>query len=184
VEPIRGLGGHAGVGNEAVTLAAADGPDVAVAVEGPVTVALDELYRAHYAAMVRLAHLVTGSNEVAEDVVQEAFVRLHRSQVRADNPGAFLRTVVVNRCRSWQRRQVLERRHSGAVMPGVSLPVEVDETLTALAGLRSRQRTALVLRFYGDLAETDIAAALGCRPGTVKSLISRGLAQLKETIER
>ena len=175
-----------GVGSDAVTLAAADGPDVSVPAAAPVTVSLDELYRTHYAPMVRLAHLITGSNEAAEDVVQEAFVRLHRSRSmdRAENPGAYLRTVVVNRCRSWQRHQVLERSRMPVGAPAASIPAEVDETLAALARLRPRQRTALVLRFYADLSEADIAAALGCRPGTVKSLISRGLAALKETIER
>lgn len=150
-----------------------------------VTMTLADLYRSQYAPMVRLAHLITGSNEVAEDLVQEAFVRLHRSWGRAQNPAAYLRTVVVNRCRTWQRRRVLERLHSPpSAPPGVSLPAEVDETLTALAGLRPRQRAALVLRFYADLPEAEIASALGCRPGTVKSLVSRGLAELKETIER
>lgn len=150
----------------------------------PLSGTLDDLYRDQYLAMVRLAHLITGSNEVAEDVVQEAFVRIQRSWHRAETPAAYLRTAVVNRCRTWQRRQVLERRHSGAVAPNVSLPADVDETLAALARLAPRQRAALVLRFYADLSEADIASALGCRPGTVKSLIHRGLAELKETIER
>ena len=152
-----------------------------------VTLSLDVLYRSQYASMVRLAHLFTGSNEAAEDVVQEAFVRLHRRGCEGlANPAGYLRTVVINRCRSWQRRRVLERRHEPAAggdrRATVSLPVEVDETLAALGRLRPRQRAALVLRFYADLSEADIAASLGCRPGTVKSLISRGLAELKEMI--
>lgn len=168
-----------------MTLAASDGADAVVAGVAPAGTGLAELYRAQYAPMVRLAHLITGSNEVAEDLVQEAFVRVHRNWARAHNPKAYLRTVVVNRCRSWQRRRVLERSLLRAERPpGVSLPGEVDETLAALDRLRPRQRAALVLRFYADLPEAEIAAALGCRPGTVKSLISRGLAELKETIER
>ena len=154
---------------------------------GAVSVSLEALYRSHYAPMVRLAHLITGSNEVAEDLVQEAFVRLHGRDVAAlTSPAGYLRTAVVNRCRSWQRRAVLERRHASGVRPDPSgaQPVEVDETLGALARLRPRQRAALVLRFYADLSEAEIASTLGCRPGTVKSLISRGLAELKETISR
>lgn len=146
--------------------------------------ALEDLYRDRYASMVRLAHLLTGSNEVAEDVVQESFVRVARRWGRAENPAAYLRAVVVNRCRSWQRRQVLERRHEGGAAAVDALPPELDETLTVLARLPSRQRAALVLRFYADLSEADIAEALGCRRGTVKSLIHRGLAQLKGTIQR
>ena len=145
---------------------------------------LDDLFREHYGPMVRLAHLITGSNEAAEDVVQEAFVRMARSWGRAANPAGYLRTVVVNRCRTWQRRQVLERRHGRAAEPGIDSLPEVDETLAALARLAPRRRAALVLRFYADLSEAEIAEAIGCRPGTVKSLIHRGLAELKETIER
>lgn len=146
-------------------------------------VSLEELYRREYAAMVRLAHLLTGSNDVAEDLVQESFVRLHRNWGRADQPAAYLRTTVVNRCRSWQRRRVLERRPPVSVGPTV-VEGEPREMLDALARLGVRQRTALVLRFYADLSEADIARALGCRPGTVKSLVHRGLRQLEGMIER
>lgn len=146
-------------------------------------VSLEQLYRREYAAMVRLAHLLTGSNEVAEDLVQEAFVRLHRNCARAEQPGAYLRATVVNRCRSWQRRQALERRHQPKVGPATG-PGEGRELLDALARIGPRQRAALVLRFYADLSEAEIARALGCRPGTVKSLVSRGLRQLERVIER
>ena len=172
--------GQDGVSSEAVTLTGA----VTEAMSGT----LDSLYRTHYAPMVRLAHLITGSNEVAEDLVQEAFVRLHGRRLDGlASPAGYLRTAVVNRCRSWQRRAVLERRHAPVVGENGSAtvqPVEVDETLAALSRLRPRQRAALVLRFYADLSEAEIADTLGCRPGTVKSLISRGLAELKETISR
>ncbi|MEO6120895.1 MAG: sigma-70 family RNA polymerase sigma factor [Acidimicrobiales bacterium] len=144
---------------------------------------LEALYRNEYAAMVRLAHLITGSNEVAEDLVQESFVRLHGNWARADNPAVYLRTTVVNRCRSWQRRQVLERRRRPRPQPA-AVDAEVRELLDALAQLGARQRAALVLRFYADLPETEIARALGCRCGTVKSLIHRGLRQLEGAIER
>ena len=149
---------------------------------------LEDLYRREYASMVRLAHLITGSNEVAEDVVQDSFVRLHRNWQRADQPGAYLRTVVVNRCRSWQRRSIMERRQeskpAGArPMTEASSP-ETCEILDALAGLSARQRAALVLRYYADLSEADIARALECRPGTVKSLLHRGLRQLEGMIGR
>ena len=144
---------------------------------------LSELYRREYGPMVRLAHLITGSNEVAEDLVQDSFVKMYRYWDRADQPGAYLRMTVVNGCRSWHRRRRMERER----MPRpVAEAVELDsrELLDALARLGLRQRTALVLRFYADLAEADVARALGCRPGTAKSLVHRGLRELEKVIER
>jgi len=146
-------------------------------------VRLADLYRREYASMVRLAHLLTGSNEVAEDLVQDSFVRVYRNWDRADRPGAYLRTTVVNRCRSWHRRQRIERER--LPRPGAEgVDSEARELLDALAHLGVRQRTALVLRFYADMCEADVAEALGCRPGTVKSLIHRGLRQMEGVIER
>ena len=141
------------------------------------------LYRQEYAPMVRLAHLITGSNEVAEDVVQDAFVRMYRNWDRADQPGAYLRTIVVNGCRTWHRRRRMERERLPRPSPA-GVDAEVHELLDALAHLGLRQRTALVLRFYLDMSEADVAQVLGCRPGTVKSLVHRGLRQLEEVIER
>ena len=141
------------------------------------------LYRREYVPMVRLAHLITGSNEAAEDVVQEAFVRMYRNWDRSDRPGAYLRTIVVNGCNSWHRRRRMEReRAPRPVAEGVD--PEARELLDALARLGLRQRTALVLRFYADMSEAEVARALGCRPGTVKSLVHRGLRQLEGMIER
>lgn len=142
-----------------------------------------ELYRQEYGPMVRLAHLITGSNEAAEDIVQESFVKMYRSWDRAAQPGAYLRTVVVNGCRSWHRRRRLERERIPRPAPEAVEP-ESRELLDALAGLGLRQRTALVLRFYADLSEADVARVLGCRPGTAKSLVHRGLRELERTIER
>jgi RNA polymerase sigma-70 factor (sigma-E family) len=145
--------------------------------------AVSALFQREYAALVRLAHLITGSNEAAEDVVQESFVKMYRNWDRADQPGAYLRTIVVNGCRSWHRRRRLEReRLPRPVAEGVD--GEARELLDALAGLGLRQRTALVLRFYADMSETEIAEALGCRRGTVKSLVHRGLRELERMIER
>ncbi len=141
------------------------------------------LYRREYLPMVRLAHLITGSNEVAEDVVQEAFVRMYKSWDRADQPAAYLRRIVVNGCNSWHRRRRLEREHLPRPVAEAVDP-EARELLDALARLGLRQRTALVLRYYADMSEADVALALGCRPGTVKSLVHRGLRQLEGMIER
>ena len=104
---------------------------------------------------------------------------------RLDNPGAYVRTSVVNGCRSWQRRQATERRWlERNPRPEVQLPAEEDGVIRALAHLSHRQRAALVLRFYEDLPMERIAEVLGCRTGTAKSLVSRGLARLRAEVER
>ena len=146
---------------------------------------LADLYREKYVPMVRLAYLMVGSTTVAEDLVQDAFARMHRHWDGIEHPRAYLRTSVVNACRSHLRRLALERaykRHPSVV--GESAPPEADELFDALAALPPRQRAALVLRFYEDLSEADIAVALGCRPGTVKSLLHRGLAELRKVVEQ
>ncbi len=142
-----------------------------------------DLYREEYAPMVRLAHLITGSNEVAEDIVQESFVKMYRSWDRAVQPGAYLRMIVVNECRTWHRRRRMERERLPRPVPEAVEP-ESRELLDALARLGLRQRSALVLRFYADLSEADVAKALGCRPGTAKSLVHRGLREMERMIER
>ncbi len=146
---------------------------------------LADLYRERYVPMVRLAYLMVGSTTVAEDLVQDAFARMHRHWDNAEHPRAYLRTAVVNACRSHLRRLALERayrRHPSAV--GEGMVAQPDELFDALAALPPRQRAALVLRFYEDLSEADIAVALGCRPGTVKSLLHRGLAELRKVVEQ
>jgi RNA polymerase sigma factor (sigma-70 family) len=142
---------------------------------------LAALYRDEHVAMVRLAHLLTGSNAIAEDLVQDVFVSLHGVVETADNPRAYLRTAVVNRCRSYLRRSRLEERHR-RVEPRVELPPDVDETWSALAKIPERRRVALVLRFYEDLPVAEIAALMGCRTGTVTSLIHRGLESMREVL--
>src|SRR4051794_32250759 len=142
---------------------------------------LAALYRDEHVAMVRLAHLLTGSNAVAEDLVQDAFVSLHGVVETVDNPGAYLRTAVVNRCRSHLRRSRLEDRHP-SVDRRVALPPEVDETWAALDRIPERRRVALVLRFYEDLSVAEIAEVMDCRAGTVTSLIHRGLASMREVL--
>jgi RNA polymerase sigma-70 factor (sigma-E family) len=144
---------------------------------------LADLFSEQYAPMVRLAFLMTGSNEVAEDVVQDAFSRLHVKWDRTENPGGYLRVSVLNGCRSWHRKRARERdrRHLVAVDDTVS--PEARELLDALRVLSHEQRAAVVLRYYEDRAIDEIAEALGARPGTVKSHLHRGLARLREVLE-
>lgn len=142
---------------------------------------LETLYQAQRLPMVRLAHLITGSNAVAEEIVQEAFIRLQLHWDRADNPAGYLRTIVTNLCRTQVRRREHERRLVPPVLT-LSFQPDIDETWVALCRLPFRQRAALALRFYEDLEEAEIARILGCRPGTVKSTIHRALSRLRREL--
>ena len=148
--------------------------------------AFDDFYRRHWADAVRLAHLLAGTDAVAEDLAQEAFARMQRRWPLVDNPAAYLRTALVNACRSWHRSRGREERRLRRVRPHGDETVELgaDELLDAVDALPFRQRAVLVLRYYRDLSEGEIADALGCRPGTVKSLATRALDQLRKVIER
>lgn len=141
------------------------------------------LYRAYYRPMVRVAFLMTGSNGQAEEVVQDAFIRM-RSRSGVADPASYLRAVVVNASRDLLRRRALQDRVKPRLLSGDGTSVDtVDELADALGRLPHRQRAVLVLRYYEGLSESEIAVALGCRPGTVKSLAHRGLAALREVLE-
>ena len=139
------------------------------------------LYEELWAPMLRLAKLLVGSDAVAEDMVQDAFMAVSPKLLAVDNPAGYLRTAVVNRARGWHRRSATADRHRPEP-PGVVGNPEIDETWNALRVLPYRQRAVLVLRFYEDLSEAEIAAVLGCRPGTVKSATHRALARLKKEL--
>ena len=146
---------------------------------------LEQLFIDRYAAMVRLAQLLTGSNLAAEDLVQDSFARMQRMWGRVDDPVPYLRAAVVNACRSWHRSRRREGRRLRAAAPTEDqVALGARELLDAVDRLPHGQRTALVLRFYEGLSEAQIAKAMGCRPGTVKSHVHRGLAALRGVIER
>lgn len=156
--------------------------------------AVERLYAAHWAALVRLGALLLRDVPAAEEVAQDAFIALHRrwSSVREqDKALAYLRRSVVNGCRSVQRRRMVAARH----LPDPVRDIDSAETtvlagerrdraLAALAALPRRQREVLVLRHWLDLSEADIAATLRISRGSVKAHSSRGLARLRQTMER
>jgi RNA polymerase sigma-70 factor (sigma-E family) len=139
--------------------------------------AFGRLYEARFAEMVRLAFLMTGSLETAEDLVQDSFVRLHRKWSSVRTPDAYLRTAVVNACRSHHRRRARERSRR-VESEGVAV-LGADELSDLLLTLPHRQRAAIVLRYYHDLPDREIAEVLNCRVGTVASSIHRALARLR-----
>ena len=143
---------------------------------------LVRLYELQFDNLVRLAYLVSGRADLAEEVVQEAFVRAHRSWSAVRDPLPYLRTAVVNGCRSLGRRHRLERERRP--QPPDPVPLGADELWDALRILTDRQRAAVVLRFYCDLPDATIAGVLGCPVPTVRTSIHRALAKLRKEIDR
>jgi len=152
-----------------------------MAVEAATT--FEELFRRRYEPMVRVAFLLVGSRAEAEDVVQDAFARVDLRWGRMDNPEGYLHRCVVNRSYDMLRRRRLERRF-GRLRRDDTSELQADELGDALAALPAKRRAAVVLRYYAGLREREIAEVLGVRPGTVKSMLHRALAQLREEIER
>ena len=145
---------------------------------------LETLYAAHAPDAARLAYLLTGDRALAEDLTQEAFVRMFGRFRDLRNPeafGAYLRKTVVNLSKSHFRRKSVERTYleKESRLPNAPGPAAPDEMWDALRALRPRQRAAIVLRYYEDLSEAQTADVLGCAVGTVKSLVARGLQQLR-----
>lgn len=147
---------------------------------------VERLFRTHRLQLVRLAMLLVDDKETAEDVVQDAFTALHRrwsSLTSPDAAGAYLRTSVVNGSRSALRRRRTVRANpwpdaeSLTVDPAdrrALVAAEHREVLDALTRLPARQREVLVLRYWADLSEAEIASTLGISAGAVKSSASRG----------
>lgn len=152
---------------------------------------LPELFAAHYRRLLGLAVLVSDDPATAEDLVQEAFARLHgRALADPDRALAYLRTTILNLSRSRLRRLRTARKHErpddevlASAEEAVLLRDEQRIVLAALRALSPRQRQALVLRYWGDLPEAEVAAAMGLSNGAVKSHTARGLAALRRILE-
>jgi RNA polymerase sigma-70 factor (sigma-E family) len=147
----------------------------------------EDFVRGRHVALLRFAHLLCGDAHLANDLVQEALVRAGLAWQRIErqeSPEAYVRKTIVNlnlnrRRKLWRERLVdtfPERAH-------VDSPGQPDESLwAALLSLPKAQRTVLVLRFYEDMSESEIAAVLGCSAGTVKSNSSRAMAKLRDQL--
>jgi RNA polymerase sigma-70 factor (sigma-E family) len=154
--------------------------------------AVAALYRAQAVSLIRLAYLMLGDRAAAEDVVQDAFFGLYRRWDRlADPRGAlpYVRSSVLNGCRSALRRRALGHRLTAYQPPAGSAEAAVlsreerEEVMRAVRQLPDRQREALVLRFYLDLPDLEIARVMGIRPGTVRSAMHRALKALGHLLE-
>ncbi|WP_405148760.1 SigE family RNA polymerase sigma factor [Sphaerisporangium sp. NBC_01403] len=152
-----------------------------------------EVFSAHRLGLVRLAFLLVGSQETAEDVVQDAFAALHRRWSRLvdhDRVLPYLRTAVVNGCRMVHRRRAIVGRFVGdretpfwSAEAAILLGETRREVFLAVRALPRRQREAVVLRYYLDLSEAEISEAMGISRGTVKSTVSRALKALTAKLE-
>ncbi|CAG7571424.1 RNA polymerase sigma-70 factor (sigma-E family) [Barrientosiimonas humi] len=160
----------------------------------PAEVDLADLYAAHHLSMVRLARLLVDDLATAEDVVQDAFLGLHRNQATLRDPGAavgYIRQAVVNQARSTLRRRRTARAHLRVAEPDVAPPADAglllseehQQVLQAVRRLPERQREVLVLRFWSGLSEAEIAQAMGVSRGTVKSQASRAMKTLQTYLE-
>jgi RNA polymerase sigma-70 factor (sigma-E family) len=154
-----------------------------------VVLTFDDVYREQRPKLVRTAYLIVRSQHVAEELVHDGFVRLHQNFADVESPGGFLHTAVVRLCLTWLKRRDMERDRLQQVPGGATEPPSVsteesDELWSALASLDPERRTVLVLRFYEDLTYEQIAEALECPVGTVRSRIHRGLADLRKEVDR
>lgn len=155
---------------------------------------LAELYASQRGRLTRLALLLLGDMASAEDAVQDAFAAVQRRWARAGEPEsaeAYVTAAVVNRARTIQRHRGVIRRYLRAAEPEEAPAADAaallaEEHRTVVAAVRSlppRQREVVVLRYWADLSEVEIAAALGISCGTVKSSASRGLATIHQALK-
>lgn len=155
------------------------------------TVGFDQFFEEHYRPAVRLATLLVGNSDRAEDVVCDAFARVYPKwkRGRVEDVGAYVRQTVVNLVRGGWRHRAVRRRHQHEFVSPAATPNRFesdadqrDAMWAVLAQLSEGQRNVIVLRYYEDLSEAEVAALLGVSVGTVKTQSSRGLARLRELL--
>ncbi|MFD3484561.1 SigE family RNA polymerase sigma factor [Streptomyces sp. NPDC058665] len=154
---------------------------------------LTETYRQHYRSLLGLAALLLDDTASCEDVVQEAFIRVHSARNRVREPEktlAYLRQTVVNLSRSALRRRILGLKLLSKPMPDMASAeegaydlLERDALIKAMRGLQRRQREVLVLRYFADMTEAQVSETLGISLGSVKAYGSRGIAALRIAME-
>jgi RNA polymerase sigma factor (sigma-70 family) len=147
-------------------------------------VSVELVFREHWKPMHRLATVLVGNPQTGEEIAQEAFTRWYVHRQSVQNPGGYLRTSVVNLAKGQHRRWRVSanKAHVLQVEATQAAFSPHDEMLELLDALPHRQRAAVALRYYEGASESEIADILGCRPGTVKSLLSRALSALRITL--
>lgn len=147
--------------------------------------AMVALFHAERDGLVRMATLMVGSAAIAEEVVQDAFAGVAPRWESIDQPGAYLRRSVVNGCAQVLRRRDAERRaiDSQVPRPDVALPTRLIELSDALDQLNERQRLVVVMRYFVDMHDDDIAEALDLKASSVRSLARRAMAILRKELQ-
>ncbi|MSV81495.1 MAG: sigma-70 family RNA polymerase sigma factor [Actinobacteria bacterium] len=141
---------------------------------------VEAVYRRMYPGLVRMAYLLVDTQEAAEEAVQDAFAKAYSKWSRVQTPEAYMRTCVINACRRVQRRRRMVRRQ-----PDPSIEhgeMYADHIADVVRTLRSPMKEAVVLRYYLQLSDQEIAEALGIAVGTVKSTLHRARALLKKEL--
>jgi RNA polymerase sigma-70 factor (sigma-E family) len=169
-------------------------PLEAVSAHQPFDERLIELYHTYAADLLEMLWVYVGDKSTAEDLVQESFIRVHRAWARLETgtaARAYLRTTAFNLARSGFRRKVVALRHhpsppapSGSPEIEVILSEDQQEVATALRALPARQRQCIVLRYWGDLADHEVAAELGISVNSVKTHVRRGMAGMAKHLEK
>lgn len=139
----------------------------------------EDTYVSLYPDMVRLAYFLIGSIEPAREIAQDAFARLFERRAAVEDPVAFVRTCVLNRCRSWHRSRYIAVRYRARLARADAHLDDPAELTDVLARLPRRRREVVVLRFHGGLSLHEIATQLGISEGTVKSTLHRALDDLR-----
>ena len=183
-----GFGGESRTMGDAQPRTASSGATPGQAADEAITAA----YHNHYAMLVRTAAMLVGDTATAEDVVQESFIAMHRAWWRLRDTSRalpYLRRSVINRSRSVLRHRAVVDRHPPGPTP--ELPsaedsalagVQRSSVLAALSTLPGRQREVVILRYYADLSEAQIAAAMGISRGAVKSHVARAKDTLRAVL--
>jgi RNA polymerase sigma factor (sigma-70 family) len=143
---------------------------------------LEQLFATEYTGMVRLAYTLVGSNAEAEDLVQDSFVEVSRRLAEIRQPGAYLRSAVVSRCRSALRRRRVMALHSPVSPAG--LASDAGDLWDVLGNLPEDQRIAVVLRYYGRYKASEIAKITDTPAATVRSHLRRGLTALRKELDQ
>ncbi|HWG61001.1 MAG TPA: SigE family RNA polymerase sigma factor [Streptosporangiaceae bacterium] len=156
--------------------------------------AVTAIYSTHYRSLVRLSAFLVRDNATAEEVVQDSFVAMHGAWRRlrdSEKALSYLRQSVVNRSRSVLRHRMVVDKNTPKPAPdmpsaehGAIALLERSAVIDALRALPARQREALVLRYYGDLSEAQIATAMGISRGAVKSHTARAMAALRAVLDQ
>lgn len=160
--------------------------EIAPAVTGPRQatherlVRFNQLFADRYRPMVHQAVGLIDQPSVAEEIVQEAFQRVWVRWDGLDSPAVYLRTAVINGCHDELRRRRVRRKNDPVLRP--TAPAEPHYLVDALASVEPRRRRAIILRYYGGHTVPEVARAMDIPVGTAKSLIHRGLADLRGTL--